>query len=166
MNDPIVSADLDERYPAVAVIRRLLTEHGLVHWRRYVAAFVMMAVSAASTALIAYLIGNLINEAYVYKNLSGIYLLGGVSAALFAAKGIATYGHVVILSQIGNRIIADNQRQVFKTLLNEGLGFFSNRHSTEFIARLTTGTAAATNVLNMLVTSVGRDAPSLPPRRW
>ena len=69
-----------------------------------------MAVSAGCTALSAYLIGDVINQAYVNKNLTGIFILGGVTAALFAIKGLATYGHSVMLSQIGNRIVADNQR--------------------------------------------------------
>ncbi len=67
----------------------------------------------------------------------------------------------MLLSQIGNRIVADNQRAVFAKLLNEGLGFFSDRHSTEFIARLTAGATAATQVINLLVTSIGRDLLSL-----
>ena len=66
-----------------------------------------------------------------------------------------------MLSRIGNRIVADNQRAVFAKLLNEGLGFFSDRHSTEFIARLTAGAAAATQVINLLITSLGRDLLSL-----
>src|SRR4029077_11075316 len=66
-----------------------------------------------------------------------------------------------MLSRIGNRIVADNQRAVFSKLLNEGLGFFADRHSSEFIARLSTGAAAATGVLNLLITSVGRDLLSL-----
>jgi ATP-binding cassette subfamily B protein len=66
-----------------------------------------------------------------------------------------------MLLRIGNRIIADNQRAVFVKLLNEGIGFYSDRHSTEFIARLSTGTAAATQVINLLITSVGRDLLSL-----
>src|SRR5512146_3284262 len=146
---------------AVALIKRLVTEQGLVHWRKYAVAFVLMAVSAGCTAFSAYLIGNVINEAYVNKSLAGIFILGGVTVALFATKGLATYGHSVLLSQIGNRIVADNQRRVFAKLLNEGIGFFSNRHSTEFIARLSAGAAAATQVINLLITSLGRDLLSL-----
>jgi ATP-binding cassette subfamily B protein len=159
-NQTLPTAD-DEHYGAYPLIRRLVTEQGFAHWRKYVIAFVFMAVSAACTALSAYLIGNVINEAYVNKNLAGIFILGGVTAALFTAKGIATYGQSVILSQIGNRIVADNQRAVFAKLLNEGLGFFSDRHSTEFIARLSAGASAATQVINLLVTSLGRDLLSL-----
>ncbi len=161
MNDHTLPSADDERYGTFALIRRLLTEQGLVHWRKYALGFTLMAVSAGCTAFSAYLIGNVINEAYVNKSLAGIFILGGVTVALFATKGVATYGHSVLLSQIGNRIVADNQRAVFAKLLNEGIGFFSNRHSTEFIARLTAGAAAATQVINLLITSLGRDLLSL-----
>ena len=42
-----------------------------------------------------------------------------------------------MLAQIGNRIVAENQRRMFDTLINQNVGFFSDRHSSEFIARLT-----------------------------
>ncbi len=161
MNDHTLPSADDERYGTFALIRRLLTEQGLVHWRKYALGFTLMAVSAGCTAFSAYLIGNVINEAYVNKSLAGIFILGGVTVALFATKGLATYGHSVLLSQIGNRIVADNQRRVFAKLLNEGIGFFSDRHSTEFIARLSAGAAAATQVINLLITSLGRDLLTL-----
>ena len=151
----------EERYKALPLVRRLVTEQGMVHWRKYAIAFTLMAVAAGCTAFSAYLIGDVINQAYVNRNLPGIILLGAITVVLFTVKGLATYGHSVMLSRIGNRIVADNQRAVFSKLLNEGLGFFSDRHSTEFIARLSTGAAAATQVINLLITSVGRDLLSL-----
>ena len=151
----------EERYSALSLIRRLLTEQGLVHWRKYAIAFTLMAVAAGCTAFSAYLIGDVINQAYVNRSLPGIIVIGAITVVLFSMKGLATYGHSVMLSRIGNRIVADNQRAVFSKLLNEGLGFFSDRHSTEFIARLSTGAAAATQVINLLITSVGRDLLSL-----
>ncbi len=161
MNDPIQSADDDQRYRVMTLIRRLLLEQGLAHWRRYAIAFALMAIAAGCTAFSAYLIGSVINEAYVNHNLHGIIILGGVTVVLFSTKGVATYGQSVMLSRIGNRIVADNQRAVFAKLLSEGLGYFSDRHSTEFIMRLSAGAAAATQVINLLITSVGRDLFSL-----
>ena len=161
MNEHILPPGADAHYGARYLIKRLLTEQGLVHWRKYLIAFTLMGIAAGCTALIAYLIGNVVNEAYINRNMTGIFVLGGVTVALFTTKGLATYGQTVMLSRIGNRIVADNQRAVFAKLLNEGLGFFSDRHSTEFIARLTTGAAAATQVINLLITSVGRDLFSL-----
>jgi ATP-binding cassette subfamily B protein len=161
MTDHTLPSADDHRYRIRTLIRRLLLEQGLTHWRKYAVAFTLMAISAGCTAASAYLIGDVINQAYVHKNLAGIVILGGVTVLLFTGKGLATYGHNVVLSRIGNRIIADNQRAVFAKLLSEGLTFFSTRHSTEFIARLSTGAAAATQVINLLITSFGRDLLSL-----
>jgi ATP-binding cassette subfamily B protein len=55
---------------------------------------------------------------------------------------MASYGATVMLSAIGNRIVADNQRRMFDKLLQQNIGFFADRHSSEFIARLTTGANA------------------------
>jgi len=161
MNDHILPKADDGRYGAYVLVRRLLLEQGLQHWRKYLIAFMLMGIAAGATAASAYLIGTVINEAYINRNFPGIVILGGVTVALFASKGLATYGFSVMLSRVGNRIIADNQRAVFAKLLNEGVGFFADRHSTEFIARLTTGAQSATQVINLMITSVGRDFLSL-----
>jgi len=161
MNERPLPASADADYSVSTLVKRLLTEQGLTHWRKYAVAFALMGISAGCTAFSAYLIGNVINEAYVNRNLAGIITLGGITVVLFATKGVATYGHSVLLSRIGNRMVANNQRAVFAKLVKEGLGFFSNRHSTEFLARLTAGAAAATQVINLLVTSFGRDLLSL-----
>ena len=146
---------------APALVRRLLIEQAAGQWKQYALAFGLMLVAAGSTALGAYLIGDVINQAYVHKNLPGIIVLAFVTAALFTIKGLATYGQALIMARIGNRIIADNQRRMFARLLQHNIGFFSERHSSEFIARLTTGAGAATQALNMLITAIGRDFFSL-----
>ncbi len=150
-----------DRSSAPALIRRLLVEQAAGQWRKYALAFALMIIAAASTALGAYLIGDVINQAYVHKNLRGIIVLALVTAAIFTVKGLATYGQALTLARIGNRIVADNQKRMFDRLLQHNIGFFSDRHSSEFIARLTTGAAAATQVLNLLITAIGRDLLSL-----
>jgi ATP-binding cassette subfamily B protein len=120
-----------------------------------------MLVAAAGTALSAYLLGTMTNEAYVNRNFQGIVIIGIIAMAIFATKGMATYGSTVMLTSIGNRIVADNQQRMFDKLLRENMGFFADRHSSEFIARLTTGANAVSQVINLLITAIGRDLMSL-----
>ena len=155
------NALLAQRDSAPAIIHRLLTEQAFGLWRRYAVAFALMAVSAGATALGAYLIGNVINAAYVDKNLPGIVVLALVTAVIFMVKGATSYGSAVMMSQIGNRIIATNQRKMFNALIEQNVAFFSERHSSEFLARLTTGAAAASQVINLLISAIGRDLLSL-----
>src|SRR5436305_1144692 len=147
----------DDPYGAAILIRRLVTEQGLVYWRRYVQAFALMAVAAGATAGAAYVLGQVINQAYVDKNVTGIAIFSGIVVILLFIKGVATYGHTVILSKISNAILANNQRRLFANLMSESIGFFSERHSSEFLARLTAGAKSITDVLNMLINAIGRD---------
>jgi len=151
----------DDPYGAAILVRRLITEQGAAYWRRYLMAFALMAVSAATTAGSAYLLGEVINRAYIDKDVRGIMILSGVIVVIFIVKGAATYGHSVILSQISNAILANNQRQLFAKLMNESIAFFSLRHSSEFLARLTQGANSVTQVLSLLINAVGRDLLSL-----
>src|SRR6202161_1513815 len=151
----------DDPYGAAILIRRLIVEQGAVYWRRYLMAFALMAVSAAPTAGSAYLLGQVINKAYVDKDVRGIAILSGVTVLIFILKGAATYGHQVILSKISNAILANNQRRLFAKLMNESIAFFSDRHSSEFLARLTAGANSVTQVLSLLINAVGRDLLSL-----
>jgi ATP-binding cassette subfamily B protein len=151
----------DDPYGAAVLIRRLILEQGRTYWRRYLAAFTLMAVAAGTTAGSAYLLGQVINQAYVDKNVRGIAILSLATVVIFTIKGLATYGHSVILSQISNAILANNQRRLFAKLMNESIGFFSERHSSEFLARLTAGATSVTQVLTLLINAVGRDLLSL-----
>ncbi len=151
----------DDPYGAAALIRRLVAEQGLQHWRRYAVAFTLMAVSAGATAASAWLLGEVINQTYVNRSINGIVILSLAIIVLFTLKGAATYGHTVILSKISNAILASNQRRLFAKLMRENVGFYSERHSSEFLARLTAGAQSVTQVLSLLINAVGRDFLSL-----
>jgi ATP-binding cassette subfamily B protein len=157
MNDPKNSAADDARYGTYAMIRRLLLEQGLARWPQYTIAFILMAVAAGCTALPAYLISDFVNEAYLDRRFQTIIWLGVATMIIFLVKGLADYGHQVMLARIGNSIVAENQRKLFDKLLNERISFYADRHSSEFAARLSSGALAANQVLNQLVTALGRD---------
>ncbi len=154
-------AESSEKYPTYPLLRRLLVDEALGHWPRYASAMAMMAIIAGCTALSAYLLGTMINAAYVNKNYHQIVALGVLAMAIFVVKALATYGSAVWLSWIGNRIVADNQERMFDKLLQEDIGYFADRHSSEFIVRLSTGAASVSQTINLLITAVGRDLMSL-----
>src|SRR4051812_50186080 len=80
-----------------SLVRRLLLEQALGQWRRYAAAFTLMAVAAGATALSAYLIGNVINAAYVDKNLPGIIVLALVTAGVVFVEGPGGFCHTGVV---------------------------------------------------------------------
>jgi ATP-binding cassette subfamily B protein len=150
-----------DQYSTRILVRRLLVDEALRHWRLYAFGFALMAVAAGVTALTAYLVGTVVNETYVNKNFHMVVVIALAALAMFTVKGFATYGSAVTLSRIGNWIIADNQRRMFDKLLQQNIDFFADRHSSEFIARLTTGATAVSQVINLLITAIGRDLMTL-----
>ena len=77
---------------------------------------------------------------------------------LFVLRGAATYGSMVTLSRIGNRIVATAQRRVFDRLLKQNIIFFQDRHSSEFIARLALAANGVRDALQLVVQGLARDA--------
>ncbi len=139
------------------IIPRLFATDGRKHAWGYALSFVFMGIIAATTALAAYMMKHVVDRIFVDGNYQMVWILGGALAGLFALKGAATYGQMVTLAKIGNRIIADYQRKIYDSLLAQGVSFFAERHSTEFLNRMNAGAAGARMVLDLVITSVGRD---------
>ena len=146
---------------ARSIIPRLLRTDGRRYAWRFALAFVFMFLVAGSTSLSAYLMKDVVNKIFVEGREGAIWVLGGVLIALSTIKGFSAYGQAVTLGRIGNRIIAGYQKRLYDNLLAQGIPFFSERHSTDFLNRLNSGAAGARGILEILITTVGRDLLTL-----
>src|SRR5688572_7078083 len=95
------------------VVRRLFGEHAWEYAPRYAVAFVFMAIVAGSTALTAWLMRDVINDVFVDRNQQALVWLPLVITALFVAKGVAAYIQEILLSRIGNQIVAHMQGRIY-----------------------------------------------------
>jgi ATP-binding cassette subfamily B protein len=66
-----------------------------------------------------------------------------------------------MLSRTGNRIVAGVQRRLYEHLLRQDMSFFQDRHSTEFMTRLSIAAGGVRDTLQTLITSAGRDILTL-----
>jgi len=73
---------------------------------------------------------------------------------IFLVKGLSEYGSSVILSRIGNNIVARQQQRVGHHILGQSLAFFVHFPSNELLTRVSQATAAARNVMQLLMTRV------------
>jgi ATP-binding cassette subfamily B protein len=148
------------------LIWRLLTDQGVKHWKGYAFALAMTMIVAWTTALSAWIMRDVINEIFVAKKVEAVWAIGGAIVVIFTVKGIATYGETVALSRVANNIVADVQRRIFDKMLGMSLGYYSVRHSTEFIARQAFISSSASGTLNLLINSVARDVLTLIGLAW
>ncbi|QIB36376.1 ABC transporter ATP-binding protein [Ancylobacter pratisalsi] len=142
-------------------IYRLFLTDGRRHWKGYAISFVFMGVMAGSTSGLAYLMGDVINRIFVEQNSAAIWILSGTVLALSIIKGFSSYGQAVTLAKVGNRIVADNQKRVLDRLLAQDVRYFGANHTAELMLRFNAGAQGARNVLNLIITSLGRDLLSV-----
>jgi ATP-binding cassette, subfamily B, bacterial MsbA len=144
--------------PSNATLRRLLTDQGLKHWKGYLFAFAMMGLIALTTSLSAWIIGRIVDQVFVGRNLKAVWEITAAIVVIYTVKGLATYGQQVVMSRVGNAIVADIQRRIFDQMLRMKVSYYSRAHSSEFIARQSFISQSASGVLNVLITTFCRDA--------
>ena len=144
--------------PSNTLLRRLFLDEGLTHWKGYVFSFAMMGLIAATTALSAWIIGRVVDQVFVGRNLTALSEITAAIMIIYTVKGLATYGQQVVMSRVGNAIVADIQRRIFDQMLRMRVSYYSRSHSSEFIARQSFISQSASGVLNVLITTFSRDA--------
>ena len=96
--------------------------------------------------------------ASIFNNLEADMLLViGVAISIivvFAVKGLSQYGSNVILSKIGNNIVARQQHRLGNQILDQPLAFFVHFPSSDLITRTSNCASAAREVMNLLMMRV------------
>jgi ATP-binding cassette subfamily B protein len=156
----IQRATLSDRTDDLNLIVRVVTEHGLPHWRNFAQVGVVMAISAGATAGFAYLFSHVINDVYFRRSFGEVVLLAFVIMLLFAVKGFASYGQAVMLARVNNRITRECQQRLFGKLVQQGMEYLADRQSAYFTALFGNATTVAA-MLNVLVLGLGRDLMTL-----
>src|SRR5271166_4593332 len=141
-----------------ATLRRLLLEQGSRHWKGYLFAIAMMSLIAATTSASAWIIGKIVDRIFVARDLNAVWEITAAIVTIYAVKGLATYGQQVVMSRVGNNIVADVQRRIFDQMLRMKVSYYSRSHSSEFIARQAFIAQSASSVLSLVITTLSRDA--------
>ena len=87
----------------------------------------------------------------------GMLQIFNVAAAIllvFFVKGSCQYGSTVILSKIGNNIVARQQCRVSNHILNQSLTFFVHFPTGDLITRVARAASSARDVMNLLMMRV------------
>ena len=162
--EPTVTSARDVR--SLVLVRRLFSEHGRRHAVAYGAAIVFMALSAAATAVSVWLLRPIVNGMMALgppdeSSFHRLRFLALSVAGLYILRGFATFGQLVIMSRTGNRIVAALQGRVYDHLLRQPVAFYQQRQSSDLMARLALSATSVRDVIQVMVTSVGRDLLTL-----
>ena len=160
MNDRSLTTNHGHQSTA-SLMRRLLREYVRPYLGWIASAVFFMIIVSAATGLSAWLMEPIVDDVFVAKNKSTLWLVGGAVLVTFAVKGAANYAQAALISRVGLRIIADAQSRLFAHLGNIDLGFFHANPTGTLISRFTVDIGQMRAVVSNVLTSLGKDLMSL-----
>ena len=140
---------------------RLVVETAWPYRRAYALAAVLMAVVAGMGGAVAMTIERVTNEVFFTEHAGDLSLVAAWVLAIFVVRGAAMYGQTLILTRIGNRIVADLQSRLYAHVLRQGLAFHAAEDSGAHATRMTHSAMAARQALRLIATRLGVDLMSV-----
>jgi subfamily B ATP-binding cassette protein MsbA len=140
------------------LVKRLFGEHIRPHIGLLLLAVSLMAVVAATTAALAFLMETILDDVFTARDRSSLYTAAAIVMAVFLLKGMATYGQNVLVSFVGQRILADLQKRMFAHLLRADLAYFHDQSSGGLISRFINDVEKMRGTVASVFTAIGRDS--------
>jgi len=143
---------------SAALVARLARDFMRPHVRRIVLAFVLMGLAAGSTAGRAWLMQPVLDRIFVAREGSLLLLIASGALALALVKGLADYGQAVLMTRVGQRVIADVQIALFARLMRADLAYFHANPTGTLISRFTSDAALLRGTAASVLAGIGKDA--------
>ncbi|MDY8109205.1 ABC transporter ATP-binding protein [Fulvimarina sp. 2208YS6-2-32] len=151
----------EDRGVMLRLVKRMFRENAHRFVRQYAIAIVCLVLIAGTTAFLAWIMRDVIDEIFVEGNRTAIVTLPIIVFLTFVVRGFASYGQGVLLARIGNNIVARYQRRLFEKLTELSVDFFADNRSAHLAARINQNVSGIRDTLNLTITSLARDVLSL-----
>jgi len=116
-----------------------------------------MVVVAFSAAAFAWIMRTVVNELFVSQRIDLLLPISLAVMAISTTRGLAIYGQNVATARIGNAITARYQARLIDKLVSLPLGFYSKKHSSQFVLRITRNAAAIQQAIMLISKGLARD---------
>jgi subfamily B ATP-binding cassette protein MsbA len=109
-----------------------------------------MVAASACNVVPPWLLKNVVDDVLIAKNLAMLNALPFILVALFAGKGIASYGHQYLMNWVGQNVVMDLRLRLYDHLQRMSLKYLYGKRLGELMSRITNDVT----ILQNLVTSV------------
>ena len=116
------------------ILSRLFRESIKPQILKLALSFLFMVIIALTTGATAWLLDPAIEKVFLEKDAKMILLIPIGIILILMTKGIATFLQASILTEIGQKIVADTQIKMFSKITYADLGWIQSKHSGKFIS--------------------------------
>lgn len=144
-----------------ALIWRLLHDYIGPHFPTVVAAVVCMVGGAAMTALLAWLLDPAIKLIFLEKRADMVLLIPSAVVGVVFLRGAFNYGETKFNNTVGQNIVADVQRDMFKSLIGLDLERLNAVHSGQFVSNFLYDATLLREAVTKGIAGLGKEFLSL-----
>jgi subfamily B ATP-binding cassette protein MsbA len=144
----------------MGIFKRLL-KLAKPHMLKFILAMLCMIIVGAITASLAFLVKPVLDEIFIKRNGQMLVWVPLAVIILYLLKGVCTYTQTVLMSFIGQRIIADLRNSLYWQIQRQSLAFFTKNPTGMLMSRITNDVSYIQGAVSEAVTSLLRDSATL-----
>jgi subfamily B ATP-binding cassette protein MsbA len=145
----------------IQILKRLYKDYTKKYLNKIILSVFFSILLAASTSSVAYLLDPAINELFINKSQSLIYMIPLLIIIAFSVKGISLYIAKVIMINVAEEVRKDIQVDMFKSLIRINTNQIEKKHTGKFIANLVNDVNMITNLLSTAILNLFKDSLTL-----
>jgi subfamily B ATP-binding cassette protein MsbA len=146
-----------ESYTTGPLVKRLAKQYLAGHKGKLVLAIICMLLVAGAKAAQAWMMQPALDDVFLKKDAHMLLLIPVAVFLIGVVSAIANYGQVVIMRNVGQRIIADMQIDLFAHLMRADLAMFHDQASGRLISRFTNDIMLMRNAVSTVLTGIAKD---------
>ncbi len=140
-----------------SLVRRLARDFLRPHALRMLLALAAMGVMAGATAANAWLMEPMLDRVFVEHDHVLLWIIPVAVIVLALAKGIANYWQSVLMTTVGQRVVADIQLSLFARLMRADIAFFHANPTGTLISRFTNDAGMLRSATTTVLAGIGKE---------
>jgi subfamily B ATP-binding cassette protein MsbA len=141
--------------------RRMVREYLWQHRRPLLIAIAFMLVISLTTAALAWLLRPAIQLLFVEKDPQFLYTLPALIISVTILKALATYAQGVLMTKIGQDVVAEMQVKLFHSMVYADLQRLTSTHTGEFMARALNNVILVQQAASQTVAALAMDLTTI-----
>ncbi len=128
---------------------------------KFVLAMLSMLVVGATTSALAFLVKPALDEIFLKRNADMLIWIPIAVIVIYMVKGLCNYTQTILMSFIGQRIVADLRNNLYRQMQLQSLSFFTVNPTGILMSRITNDVGYVQGAVSEAVTSLLKDSFTL-----
>ncbi|CAK0767841.1 ATP-dependent lipid A-core flippase [Azospirillaceae bacterium] len=143
------------------LIRRILAEYLYPHRWRLASALFFMSIAAATTGAMAKLMEPVMDDVFQQHDRRLVVPIAIAILTAFSIRGFSDYLHSIQMNHIGQKMVADIQKNLYSHLIRADLAFFHGTSAGQLISRVINDVGVMRGTVAECLTSIGKSTLTL-----